>query len=367
MMRVLDLIHRWTGGLIGLLLAVLGLSGAMLIHKDAFLRAAVPHAAEAYRGDAAAIGGAAARLFDAEGGPRSIVLATDGRGIHQLNFGKGAGGYADQAGDIITRWDTSWERPEIWLFDLHHHLLTGDTGETIAGIAGLIGIGFVITGIILWWRTRKTFEFRVWPKRMSRPAIVRHHRDLGVVIAPLLFLSMLTGTMLVLKPVRNFLLSPFSTPAEMQAALAPPKVAGGALALKGQDWVRLVAAAKARFPDAEPRVIAVPDEPGELIAMRLRRADEWLPQGRTYVWFDPADGHVVGTRDALTLPLGSRIFNIAYPVHAAKVGGLLYRLVMTVSGLTLAMLGSLAVFTFWSSRGQQRRARRAPAPARARG
>jgi hypothetical protein len=31
------------------------------------------------------------------------------------------------------------------------------------------------------------------------------------------------------------------------------------------------------------------------------------------------------------------------------VGGLAYRLVMTVSGLTLALLGSLAVVTFWGN------------------
>ena len=41
------LIHRWTGAFIGLLLAVLGLSGTLLLYKDAWLRTTVPHAAEA--------------------------------------------------------------------------------------------------------------------------------------------------------------------------------------------------------------------------------------------------------------------------------------------------------------------------------
>lgn len=356
MMRALDLIHRWTGGLIGLLLAVLGLTGALLVHKDAYLRAAVPHAAEVYRSDAGTLGAAAARLFDAEGGPRSIVFAGEGRGVHQLNYGKKAGGYADQSGNVVARWDGVWDRPETWLFDLHHYLLAGDTGKTIAGVAGLFGIGFVITGVILWWRTCRTFEFRVWPRRMSRPSIVRHHRDLGVVLAPLLFLSMLTGAVLVLRPVSNFLLSPFSSAAEMKAALEPPAAKGGALALRGQDWARLIATAQARFPDAEPRSISLPRDPGDPISIRMRRADEWLPNGRSSVWFDPADGRVLGTRDGLALPLGSRIFNLAYPLHAAKVGGFAYKLVMTATGLALAMLGAFTVFTFWSSRASRRRA-----------
>jgi uncharacterized iron-regulated membrane protein len=66
-------------------------------------------------------------------------------------------------------------------------------------------------------------------------------------------------------------------------------------------------------------------------------------------WFDPADGRLVATRDARALPLGSRIANLDYPLHAAKVGGLAYRLVMTVSGLTLGLLGTLAVATFWGN------------------
>lgn len=358
-MRALDLIHRWTGGLIGLVLAVLGLSGALLVHKDAYLRLTLPHAADPYRGDTATMADAVARLLERpDEQPLSIVLATDGLGVHRLHYGEGAGGYADQAGNIITRWSSVWERPETWLFDLHHHLLTGDVGETIGGIAGLIGLGFVITGTILWWRTRKAFQLRLWPRRMSRPAIVRQHRDLGVVLAPLLFLSMLTGAVIVLRPVSNLLLSPFSAPAEMEAATRPPNAKGGAFASKGADWAKLLGEAKARYPDAEPRVLSLPRKPGDLVAIRLRQPEEWLPNGRTTLWFDPADGRLIEDRDALTLPKGVRIFNLAYPLHAAKVGGLAYRLVMTVSGLALAMLGSFAIFTFWTAKGQERAKRR---------
>jgi len=46
----------------------------------------------------------------------------------------------------------------------------------------------------------------------------------------------------------------------------------------------------------------------------------------------------------------AQAFNKAYPLHAAKVGGLGYRIVMTLSGLTMAMLGSFAVWTFWFRR-----------------
>lgn len=353
-MRIVDLVHRWTGGLIGLLLAMLGLTGTLLIHKDAWLRPLLPHAADPQAQDAATLAATAARWFD--GGaeqPSSILFATDGFGLNRLAYGGETGAYASQAGQIVTRWDSVWERPELWLFDLHHHLLMGETGDIVAGIAGLIGIGFVVTGAILWWRLRKTFDFRLWPRRMSRASVLRHHRDLGIVVAPLLLLTMLTGTMMTLQPVANLLLSPFSPPAEMRGALAPPKVKGGT---PGEiDWRRIIDTVRARYPDAEIRRIGIPTKPGDLISVRARQQAEWLPNGRTLFWFDPADGRLIEQRDALAMPLGTRFFNLAYPVHAAKVGGLAYRLVMTASGLGLTLLGSLAMVTFWSSRRLPRR------------
>lgn len=347
-MQTLRLLHRWTGGFVGLLLALLGLSGALLVHKDAFLRITVPHAADAQRQDTATLAAAAAKIFAAEDRPRSIVLATDRLGLHKLSYKGEHGAYADQDGNIVQNWTSNWERPEVWLFDFHHHLFNGDAGEIVGGGIGLIGLGFVVTGLILWWPTRRMFKFRLWPKGAKRAAIVHHHRDLGVWIAPLLVLSLTTGAAMNLKWFSQALRAPFSPPAVVEAASAPPKIVGGKLA-KDLDWASVIGAAKARFPDAEVRTIGLPAKKGGLIQIRLRRQAEWLPNGRTMAWFDPADGRLVASRDALTLPLGARIANADYPLHAAKVGGLAYRLVMTASGLALTLLGSLAVVTFWGN------------------
>jgi len=368
-MKILRLLHRWSGGLIGLLLAVLGLTGALLVHEDAFLRATVPHAADVQRQDTATLAAAATRIFAAQDRPRSIVLATERKGLHKLSYPgeteKGA--YADQDGAIVQAWTSKWARPEVWLFDFHHHLLAGDTGDIVAGIAGLAGLGFVITGLILWWPTRRMFQLRAWPRMMKRPAIVHHHRDLGVLVAPLLILSLATGATMNLKWFSQALRAPFSSPATMDKASAAPKIKGGKLAAD-LDWNKVIGQAQARFPGAEVRTIGLPAKTGGLIAIRLRQQPEWLTNGRTMAWFDPATGAMVASRDAQAMPLGSRITNADFPLHAAKVGGLAYRLVMTVSGLALALLGSLAVVTFWGNPSglPKRRKKKAAAPPKAR-
>lgn len=346
-MRLLDWLHRWTGGLIGLVLVVLGLSGTILLHRDAWIM--LPHAGDAQIADNAAVAGALEQIMaDPASRPVSVLFASDSFGLNRLTFADGGGAYADQAGARVASWKGEWERPELFLFDLHHHLLAGETGEIVTGIAGLCGLFFVITGTILWWRTRRTFRFRLLPARLSRPAILRHHRDIGIIVAPLLLLTIYTGTTMIFRPVTALALGP-SAPATIASALKPPDIAPAPLA-EQPDWRGIVRAARQRFPDAEIRTISLPRKPGGPISMRMKQPEEWLPNGRTTLWFAPDTGRLVEARNALLLPSAAQWFNMAYPLHAAKVGGLPYRLVLTLVGLALTLLGSLTVWTFWFRR-----------------
>lgn len=351
-MKTLDLLHRWTGGLIGLVLLVLGLSGTILIHRDAWVM--LPHADDAQMQATPTIIAATEQMMaDPAARPSAISFATDSFGLNRLSFGREAGAYADQAGNIVTHWDDAWERPELFLFDLHHHLLAGETGEIVAASAGLCGLFFVISGVILWWRTRRTFEFRLIPRRLSRPAILRHHRDLGIVFAPLLALVMFTGTTMVFRPVTALVLGP-SAPATIEASFKAPEAQVGALAEK-PDWAAMIGTARRLYPDAEIRILSLPREPGKPITLRMKQPEEWLPNGRTTLWFAPDTGELIEARDALKLPGAAQAFNTFYPLHAAKVGGLAYRLVMTLVGLALSLLGSLAVWSFWFRRNRTAR------------
>jgi uncharacterized iron-regulated membrane protein len=331
----------------GLVLALLGLSGALLVHRDAWIM--LPHAGDAYVADPVAITATVERLLaDPAARPQTLVLARDGFGLHRLTYARGAGAYADQTGAVVTRWASQWERPEIWLFDFHHHLFADDAGETVVGAAGLCGMFFVVSGVILWWRTRKTFEFRLWPKRLSRPAIVRQHRDLGILVAPLLLLVVYTGAAMVFRPMTALLLGP-AAPAVIARSSQAPVPTGARLAAKPA-WAGMIAAARARFPDAELRTIGLPRNDGGFVVLRMKRPGEWTPNGRTMLYYAADSGRLVLARDGLALPAQAQGFNTFYPLHAAKIGGLAYRLAITVVGLALTMLGSFAVWSFWFKR-----------------
>ena len=350
MLNALDLIHRWAGGVIGLVLAILGLSGAILVFKEDWI--ALPHAGDARVTDPVALGAATEHLLAGAQGGESLIYASDRFGLIQLRLSENAGAYADQTGTIVTRWDSFWDRPELWLFDLHHHLFSDEVGETIAGVAGLAALLFVVTGTILWCRARKTFRLRILPDRVTRSAIVRHHRDLGIVMAPMLFLTALTGTMMIFRPVADLVLSPLGQRGTIAAALKSPTFAAGGISPQ-PDWRSIVGQAHTRFPDAQIRVLSLPKKTGDPIAVRMKRAGEWLPNGRSSVWFDPASGRMLGAHDALEMPQAAQAFNLVYPLHAAKVGGLAYRLIVGLTGLTLTLLGTLAVWSFWFRRSRR--------------
>lgn len=337
--------------MLGLVLALMGLSGAILVHRDALIM--LPHAGDARVTDTAAVAATVERLMaDPAARPERIVFASDSLGLHQLSFGKAGGAYVDQAGNAVARWASQWERPELWLFDLHHHLFAGDTGETVIGVAGLAGLFFVISGGILWWRTRKTYEFRLLPKRLSRTAILRHHRDLGIVAAPLLLLTIYTGVTMIFRPTTALVLGP-GAPAAIDRALEAPKIEDVKVAEK-LEWSGILRTAKERFPDAQLRILGLPRKGSGLITVRMKQPEEWLPNGRTTLYFAADSGRLVEARDALALPAQVRGYGTFYPLHAAKVGGLPYRLLMTFVGLTLALLGSLTVWTFWFRRHKRR-------------
>lgn len=344
-MTLLLWLHRWTGGIVGILLAVIGLSGTVLLWEDSWIM--LPGADQPVVNDPVALGRAIAAAREAGPDLSRITFASEEIGLHQATYGDGSGAYLDQGGAIIERWASMWDRPELWLFDLHHYLFMGEPGQIVTGILGFLLLGFSATGLLLWWRTRKTFRLRIWPARFTTSAIVRHHRDLGAVASPILILAACTGALMVFPAVSMWLLAPIS---QEHAALPLPQDL--ASPDESTNWPLVMAQAQARFPAAVPRRLMMPSEPGAPLAVRFKQEFEWTPNGRTYVWIDSQSARVVSTQDPATGDFASALTEKYYPVHSAKVGGMAWRLVMTFGGLALAMLGTFATFSFW--RGQVR-------------
>lgn len=343
-MKLLSFLHRWSGGLIGLLLAVLGLTGAILVWEGDWID--LPGADDPAIERVERIG-AIADQAAADGAIR-ITFASGEIGLHHVAREGGAGAYIAQDGITVASWDSQWERPELWLFDLHHHLFAGETGETVTGIAGIFGLLFVITGSILWWRSRRAFQWRLWPKKFQPGPIVAHHRDFGILVAPLLLVSFLTGIGMLFPTATRVALSPFG---KLEASTKPPEAS---YAIGPAPVAAMLAEAKARFPDGQLRRLTIPYRTGAPYSVRLRQPFEWTPNGRTTLFFD-GRGKLLRVDNPATAGRAAAISETFYPIHTGKVGGLAWKLAMTLSGLGLALLGSLTTWSFWFRKAKQRK------------
>jgi uncharacterized iron-regulated membrane protein len=187
--RWLFLVHLWLGLIIGPVIGIVSLTGAIVVFRYELNRVTTPGTAyvrEQSR-DRLTIDELTARIQAArptdklrsvgwgEAGPRlAWNFRTESPGGHRIHT------FIDQyTGAIIGRDDyhRKWMQ---WFFDLHAYLLAGDTGEFLNGFVGLAAAILGLTGIVVWWpgTPHRLFGFRyAW-----RTSWKRQNYDLHKII-----------------------------------------------------------------------------------------------------------------------------------------------------------------------------------------
>ncbi|HYC99491.1 PepSY-associated TM helix domain-containing protein [Brevundimonas sp.] len=338
-MGAIRTVHAWAGAALAVLAIVFGLTGSLLVFEDDWIRASVPAARAPVDLDTARLGAALEAIEAAEPRVKTVVLPAGVVGAHRLYLPDEGFAYADAGGAVVERWRGA-ARAETFVFDLHHELLAGHAGKLVAGGAGLALVLMVLTGMIVWIPAWRATGWRMWPRSGARRELIGSHRNLGLIFTLPLLLFSLTGAAIVFHGTTQALLN----------GGPPPTPPAPAVSQGDIDWTAALTAARARFPDAAPRMVSWPAAPGKPATLRMRQPGEWHPNGRTTVTIDPATSEVVAAMDANRLGDGLRVYNALYPVHAASVGGWLYELVTVLSGLAMAGLGGVGLWAFLGHR-----------------
>ena len=248
-----------------------------------------------------------------------------------------------------------------WLYDLHYTLLLGSAGKTAVGIAGLVLLVSLFSGLYLWWPSRARLGAALKP--VLRRGVVRKTYDLhvlsGVYGFVVLAVLALTGSVLALPDEARSVVDSFSP-------LRPSFRAPAGLLEEGATPIPLAEAvriAQARFPGAELRWIETPGRAGKPISVRFHQAAE---PGRRFprsqVWVHPASGDILAVRDPLENSGGDTFMDWMHPLHNGEVFGLAGRLLACLGGL----LPVLAFVTGWLRWRHKVRARKASARSLAR-
>jgi uncharacterized iron-regulated membrane protein len=93
----------------------------------------------------------------------------------------------------------------------------------------------------------------------------------------------------------------------------------------------------------------------------------FLPSGRDetsaglgprYLYFDHADGRLIGASVPGTGSAGDVYFDLYYPLHTGQIAGLPGRIFISVSGLAVAMLSITGIVIWWRKRRTRIRVKR---------
>lgn len=330
-------VHLWAGLVLSVLLLVLGVTGSVLVYKEAYWRMVHPALAAPYTVPTVHEAVRAIARADELFGPevRSVKFPGPGLSAYHLYLDDGEAFLSATDLQLVDRWRPG-ERPMALLFDLHAHLMAGEGGERVGGVVAILGAFMVLTGVWLWWPARRRFRVRtLLPSGLTRRRLLPSHRDLGMVAAPLLLLLCLTGAGIVFYGTAGAVLRgilPGGDPLPEEAPAAAPSLPAPERADAG-----LLDRVSSEFPDARLVFYYPPRDGDRLHGFRLQRPCELHPNGRTYLYLD-ASGAVVRRTDACDQPSGQRALHALYPLHAGKVDSDLYAAAVFLSGLALSLI-----------------------------
>lgn len=345
-MKILRLLHRWLGLLVSLVVIAVALSGGILIFHDSILRMTWPGLVHPLQlGQEHAYPAVLSHVEQHFRDPGIQLIKFPDQGMNAFHLWLHDGSEAlvhPSSGHLISRW--TWQ--ETWtgvLFELHANLMAGERGEQVNGYLGLLVLGFVLSGLVLWWPQRRTFRLRfAMPQGMSPAHLIRTHSAIGVIFAAGIFLFVITGVTMVFY-------RPFMTAVTTVLDSTPPMVPVARVEPTGQPvqpWASILDTVTKTFPDGKLVYYIPPRADNAVMTFRKRLSGEWHPNGRSFILLHAYTGEVLQTIDARQQELGMRLMEKAYPLHASKIGGIPYTLLALCTSGALIALGVLGCLSY---------------------
>ena len=351
--RVMLWIHGWIGITLGAWLAIVGLSGSVLVWRAEVqpqlqarqmtvpARATQVPLQTVFRAvETAYPGQRVARIFLPRAPRRTIEVDLSGpkRSVFVDPY---SGAIVAQSGQTRSFYD--------WADELHVRLLAGDVGHFLVGIGGFALLTMALGGLCLWWPQRAGWRQALVPKLATnwRGRNSELHRAFGFFACLLLMLCSVTGIALVWKDQTSRALA-LVLPNRRDAKVSRAQV-GPWLPLDD-----LAARALAALPGGEISRITWPKKKGASLVMRVRMPGELNPAGNSAVSLDPTSGRVLKREDGREADALARAMNLRYPLHTGLWGGVAVKILYSLLGLSLPAF-YVSGLMLWAFKFQKKR------------
>jgi uncharacterized iron-regulated membrane protein len=347
----LIILHRWTALVVGVVLFCTAASGASLVFEGAIDRGLHPDLWRVTPSGApmpidSLVARVEARYPSGKVGSVSPAPVPDR--AWTLNTGALAVFVNPYTGEI-TGTRTAQESQTTLsrrLHVFHVELFAGRIGRAIVGIATILALLLLLTGIVLWWPDKliRISTTASW-KRINFDL----HHALGIVAALILIVITASGLVIHFDVLTNAVRSLDSTP-----PAPPPQQPGGNAAGLTQSFDALAAAARAALPGASIMVISNGGAKSPAIAA-MRFPEDHTPAGRSRVFIDRYTGGVLGKVSTREAQLGTRIDNVKRSLHTGDVLGRPTEAVWLLAALVMVSQVLTGVVMWWNSRRARKR------------
>lgn len=385
--KVLFQVHLWTGLVLGLVLALLGLSGSFLVYDHELMSLwdkPVPHAV--LQGAPLPLDALIAAAREAPTGKRAQItllppqkpgdaavvrLQSGGRepgarpgGKHERKRermqGRPGAQQAPQAATEIYLDPVSGKVLEIrkaaanplirFIHDFHGNFLMGRDGRSIVGWFGVAMVLLGLSGIVLWWPKRGTWKFAFGVRKGARGYLF--HRDLhgaaGIWLWVVFIIVSFSGVVIAFPDTSRMAsgaaamsFDPRRGPEVEPADGVKPLGADGAVAL-----------VKAQMPNAVITSIAMPGRKNEAIRI-MTGALQNGPVSLAYI--DPYQKKIAAWRNPPAAAQGERFVAWQRPLHSGDGWGPVWRALVFVSGF-LPLLFVITGTVMWLKKRKGKRA-----------
>lgn len=362
--NVLFQLHWLLGISAGAILAVMGLSGALLSFEDELLRAANPGFAEIAEhhedGQHPLPLSELVPLLQA-GSERPLQrLRVDATG-QRPSVARFAGGkqhwvYFDPySGERFSalRGQAFFDFVE----ELHRHLVAGERGKWITGSCAIALLFFTLSGLYLRW-PRRWWHWRSWLvvewSRRGRGFLWSLHSVIGTWVLLIYLMSALTGLWWSFDWYRNGL--------NRLLGVAPPATHAVA-ADAALDLARIEATLYA-LPGVRQGFIdlRLPEKPGQALNVRVMSGDPALRGGHhdrahDLLQLDPGTGAILDARPYDRQGAGGQLATSMFALHSGSFFGMPGRIVVMLSSLGMSLFFITGWLLYLDRRRSQRAAR----------
>lgn len=332
-MKTLRWLHRWLGIVLGLFIAIVGISGSWLIYDREL--AQPPHALIAGEVELP-LQQLYALALPSLPTDTNVSVRFPRRPELPLQFWAGETQVVVdqyQGRMLEVRQAEFW--PYGWMFHLHKELLLGKTGETFAGWMGVGVLLIVVAGIALWW-PRKWKDALQLRRQLGNTIFWRDlHKQVGIWAAPFLVLAVITGVSLSfsdwVSTAAKLLMGNGTAAVQIREIAAVPDSDPVSLD-------ELVYRADQAMPGGRVGIMIIPASPEKPAVVRKQMPQDPHPNGLNFIYLNRQTGEVLQVIPLSEAEPARRWFNWAYPLHTGEALQPWHHWVLAVLGLLPSVL-----------------------------